>query len=80
MGAGFSWEQARDVIDFADQNLHCDWHVHCDAGMSRSVAVGRFLAERYGRELKLHACSTDTFANPHVLRTLRDAAGGGYPR
>lgn len=74
----FDWDMAVEVLEFAAQNLHCAWHVHCDAGMSRSVAIGRFLADHHGRALKLHACATDTFANPHVLRTLRSAAGGGY--
>jgi len=76
----FTWEQAIDVLEFAGQNLHCEWHVHCDAGVSRSVGVGRFLAEHFGRVLKLHATHTDLFANPYVLRMLREAAGGGYSR
>jgi len=69
----FSWDQAALVLEFAQQNLHCDWHVHCDAGKSRSVAIGRYLAGAAGRELKLHAVASDIFANSHVLRTLREA-------
>lgn len=71
----FNWEQARLIIDFAEQNLHCDWHVHCDAGKSRSVGVGCYLANRYQRELKIHSTPSDEFRNLHVIRVLREAAG-----
>lgn len=71
----FNWEQARLIIDFAEQNLHCDWHIHCDAGKSRSVGVGCYLANRYQRELKIHSTPSDEFRNLHVIRVLREAAG-----
>jgi len=70
----FMWEEARDIIEFARQNLHCDWHVHCDAGKSRSMAVGSFLADAAGRELKIHSRPSDEWRNLHVLRVLRRAA------
>jgi len=71
----FNWEQARLIIDFVEQNLHCDWHVHCDAGKSRSVGVAYYLARRHGRELKIHSVPSDEFRNLHVIRVLREAAG-----
>ena len=68
--------QAREIVDFIDV-----WHglpagpemlvVHCRAGISRSAAVARYAAQRYGLEL----AQTAEFANPEVLRQLRRAAG-----
>ncbi len=71
-----SEEQAREIAEFLDR-----WHappdgpeilvVHCRAGVSRSAAVARFAAERYGLELAQNA----ELANVEVLRKLRQAAG-----
>ena len=44
--------------------------VHCDAGISRSVAVGVYFRDVWGYELVLHATSTAFGANNLVLRTL----------
>jgi len=47
--------------------------VHCDAGISRSMAVGRFIAAITPRELTIltPGMSTDQFANVHVWNILR---------
>jgi len=44
--------------------------VHCRAGVSRSAAVARFAAERYGLDIR----GDTRFANIEVLRQLRRAA------
>jgi predicted protein tyrosine phosphatase len=44
--------------------------VHCDAGVSRSVAVGMFLEEIHGGDLTLHAIHTTAAANSRVSRGL----------
>ena len=40
--------------------------VHCDAGMSRSVAVGMFLRDNNGGALELHAAKDTTMYNSRV--------------
>jgi predicted protein tyrosine phosphatase len=47
-----------------------DFAVHCDAGVSRSVAVGVFLEEVHGGDLHLHAIHTTAAANSRVSRGL----------
>ena len=69
-------EQAQEITEFLDH-----WHapqdgpeilvVHCRAGVSRSAAVARFAAERYGIELAQNA----ELANAEVLCKLRQAVG-----
>ena len=69
-------QQAQEIAEFPDR-----WHappdgpelliVHCRAGVSRSAAVARFAAERYGIELAQNA----ELANAEVLRKLRQAVG-----
>lgn len=44
--------------------------VHCDAGISRSVAIGMVIADWAGCELKLHATLTSQFANVRILRLM----------
>jgi predicted protein tyrosine phosphatase len=59
--SAFVEEHARNGRDFV---------VHCDAGVSRSVAVGLYLRDVYGAELTTHAIHTTAAANSLVLRTL----------
>lgn len=47
-----------------------DFVVHCDAGVSRSVAVGVYIRDVYGAELVTHATPTAFGANNLILRTL----------
>ncbi len=47
--------------------------VHCNAGISRSAAVARFLADYYGYYLH----DKGEWANRHVLSVLYKAAGQG---
>ncbi len=45
----FSGEQAREILDFVEQNKDCDeLVVHCQMGQSRSAAVAIYLSEKYG--------------------------------
>lgn len=72
---GISKEQARDIVDFVLDNKDKDFHVHCHAGISRSGAVGSFIAQI------LHHDTREFFAqHPHihpqqrVLRMLKEEA------
>jgi len=69
-------EDARRILEFLDY-----WHeqsegpgeviAHCEQGISRSAAVAKFCARRYGLEFPWDY----PFANRRVLRLLHDAAG-----
>jgi predicted protein tyrosine phosphatase len=60
------------VHEFVDKHVAAgkDFAVHCDAGVSRSVAVGMFLEEIHGGDLNLHAIHTTAAANSRVSRGL----------
>lgn len=75
VGGGFtvmSPLHARQVLEFAARHAEAPFTVHCEAGASRSVAVGLFLAAWLRRPLEL---THDVVApNPFVLRRLRYTA------
>lgn len=56
--AAHDWSWASNII------------VHCRAGMSRSVAVGKWIATAHDRVLVLCATNTDQFYNAHVYNEL----------
>lgn len=71
-------------VAMADHLLDCvsisdglDIIVHCEAGMSRSAAVAKWLSERRDYELWMHpdGIGTADHYNRHVYKTL-DAADG----
>lgn len=66
----FDEEMARQVREFADQHRERNFLVHCDAGISRSVAVGLWLRDYLEAQLFTHAIHTTQAANPLVLRLL----------
>lgn len=76
VGGGFqvmTYNQAKIALDFGWDHRAAPLTVHCEAGASRSVAVGLFLAAWLERPLKVEA--TDVLIpNPWVLNQLRAAA------
>lgn len=66
----FSRGQANAIIEFARRHEDKCFMVHCDAGLSRSVAVGLFLAAWLEKDLRTHACKTVQFYNAHVHALL----------
>ena len=69
----FSPEMASAIHEFASKRTDFDFVVHCDAGFSRSVAVGIYLRDVFGGRLTTHAITHLHAANSHVLRTLMRA-------
>jgi predicted protein tyrosine phosphatase len=68
-----SREHAKAVLEFGAKHKDAPLMVHCDAGASRSVGVGLFLAAWLNRPLRLVA--TDVLEpNPWVVNQLRGAA------
>ncbi|KVP96857.1 hypothetical protein WJ97_13340 [Burkholderia ubonensis] len=68
-----SREHAQAVLEFGAKHKDAPLMVHCEAGASRSVGVGLFLAAWLNRPLLLTA--TDVLEpNPWVINQLRAAA------
>lgn len=67
----FSEQQARDIISFVSRCQAGEAKgivVHCKAGISRSAAVAKWIADRYG----LTFPEGYSLYNKHVYRVLRD--------
>lgn len=64
-------EHADRIVDFIAENLHRDFAIHCEAGASRSVAVGRFMHMLLGFSLK--QVHKGNYGNQYVLRCLTDS-------
>jgi len=75
----FSKEQAREVIEFLDGVKESDVEIfvaQCEAGISRSGAVGSFACDYLGFDYPTFASdNSDIMPNPHVERMLRRAGG-----
>lgn len=71
----FDVEMGLELIGFAD--AYDDILVHCEAGMSRSAAVAKWLSDRMGYDLWVHPKGIGTYRyyNRHVYRTLEAADG-----
>lgn len=68
-----SREHALAVLEFGEKHKDAPLMVHCEAGASRSVGIGLFLAAWLNRPLLLTA--TDVLEpNPWVVNQLRAAA------
>lgn len=63
--------QASAIFNFVTRHAGKNFIVHCDAGISRSVAVGLFIAANFSHELRLHAIGVSSFANSLVHMKLQ---------
>jgi len=68
---GMNEKQADMVVSFIQGRQAIV--VHCDAGVSRSVAVGMFLRDYYKADVTLHSTWNDKLRNPRVYRLLQEA-------
>ena len=66
----FSQEHVDAIHAFVETYLDKDFVIHCDAGVSRSVAIGLYLQDVYDAELHTHAIDTTRAANSRVHRGL----------
>jgi predicted protein tyrosine phosphatase len=69
-----SVDQARELLEWVEKNEEklTGIVVHCEAGISRSAAVAKFLQERHG----LPVDESDVrFHNKHVYKLLSDLSG-----
>ena len=65
-------DRTADILTQLAKNKY-DVAVHCDAGISRSVAVGLFLHEQFGYELHMHSIQTTDLHNRYVYTKLLQA-------
>lgn len=71
-GECFTTEQAQAILEFVERHLDKDeWHIHCDAGFSRSVGVAIMLGDLFRRSLCLHAAGTTEHANNWVMTVIK---------
>lgn len=67
-------KQAKELYSFIDNNIGCDFIIHCEAGRSRSQAIGQYLLDMYGDVYcvnEVTAYNKPLTPNIHVLATLK---------
>lgn len=70
----FNQELAREVLDAANSTVKdADVMVHCEGGVSRSVAIGVFLSTLLEKNLVLNAARDYSMVNLFVLQHLKKA-------
>ena len=69
----FSRAQAHELLRYIEGHPGEDFIVHCDAGMSRSVAIAAFMAAFYGYKPVFNVTGHDNFRNIRVFNELRRA-------
>lgn len=67
----FDEQHAEKVIGFIERHRPANFVVHCDAGISRSVAVGAFMRDFYGYSVEFAEIGTDKYRNIQVYNNLR---------
>lgn len=67
---GLTDEQAETIYNFIASNIGRNFYIHCRAGVSRSQAIGRFLSDIHGYEVK-SITQNGAFPNQHVLSLLK---------
>lgn len=74
VGCVFSTKNAHEILAAARRiSPGSCLMVHCEGGVSRSVAVGFFLGKLLDREIVLHAATNLTMGNRLVLAKLKRA-------
>ena len=66
----FTSLMAEHIKEFVRNNLDRDFIIHCDAGISRSVAIGVWMMNIFNASITTHAIHTIRHANVHVLVLL----------
>lgn len=69
----FGEEQADELLDFIIANDGTPFVIHCDAGVSRSVAIGSFMRDVFEYKPRFYQTGGDQFRNIHVYNLLRRA-------
>lgn len=63
---------AERIVSFIDNNIDCDFYIHCSAGVSRSQGIVRYIIEGYpDRNWKINEDNPCVCPNIHVVRMLK---------
>lgn len=67
-----SEDQAEEIAEFIDKYRHGTFIVHCDAGMSRSTAVGAYMERWFNADVDYieTGMAGDLYKNIHVYNLL----------
>jgi predicted protein tyrosine phosphatase len=66
----FDERLAKQMFKFILDNGHRDIVVHCDAGMSRSVAVAEFIHDYFGHDIEFKGIAKDNKDMNQLVYTL----------
>ena len=72
----FDAKMADELLSFMESHMGEEFVVHCDAGMSRSVAVACFLRDHYDYDVEIYSIDTDKYRNVTIMNMLRRALYG----
>ncbi len=72
----FDTKMANELLSFIELHKGEEFVVHCDAGMSRSVAVACFLRDHYDYDMELYSIGTTKYRNIHIMNLLKRAHYG----
>lgn len=70
----FTPDLAKMSIDFIEKHIHCDFYLHCSAGISRSQAFVCYIQDVYPQhKWEINKCNPPQLPNYHVLHMLKEA-------
>jgi predicted protein tyrosine phosphatase len=77
----FNYDHAREILKFLSRNENVEEiFVHCLAGISRSSAIAKFIAEKYNINEFLRRYENYDLYNKWVYRTLKETDNPDYLR
>lgn len=66
---GISQEQADKLCEFIERNQDKDFYIHCEAGLSRSQGVVRYILDVYGEEHEFETLRNNPCRTPNLYVT-----------
>lgn len=70
---GITKEQARECVEFIENNLGKHFYIHCRAGKSRSQGIVRFILDMYEENYKTRVDNPCISPNIYVVGELKRA-------
>lgn len=66
---GISQEQADRLCEFIERNQNKDFYIHCEAGLSRSQGVVRYILDVYGEDHEFETLQNNPCRTPNLYVT-----------
>lgn len=66
---GISQEQANRLCEFIERNKDKDFYIHCEAGVSRSQGVVRYILDVYGEDHEFETLRNNPCRTPNLYVT-----------